>query len=80
MKGTYEQRLIYNFMDEWWAFLDELVQELREQGFEVLSSNREAITVSVDDDGDYVELRLVLGGTERTITVEDFEEVYREEG
>jgi 2-phospho-L-lactate guanylyltransferase (CobY/MobA/RfbA family) len=56
------------------------VDELREQGFEVLSFDRESISVSVDDDGDYVELRLILGGTERTITVEDFEEVYREEG
>lgn len=76
----YEKKLLCGFMNGWWAFLDELVDELREQGFEVLSFDRESISVSVDDDGDYVELRLILGGTERTITVEDFEEVYREEG
>lgn len=28
---------------------------------------------------DYVQIELVLGGTERTIVVEDFEEIYREE-
>ena len=35
--------------------------------------------MSCDDDGDYVQIELVLGGTERTIVVEDFEEIYREE-
>ena len=35
--------------------------------------------VSCDDAGEYVQVRLVLGGTERTIVVEDFEEVYRED-
>lgn len=36
-------------------------------------------SVSCDDDGDYVQIELALGGTERTIVVEDFEEIYREE-
>lgn len=54
------------------------IENLQRSG-EVLESNRESITVSCDDDGDYVQIELALGGTERTIVVEDFEEIYREE-
>ena len=71
----YEQPLLCGIMNDWYGSME----DLKHYGFEVLESNCESITVSCDDDGDYVQIELVLGGTERTIVVEDFEEIYREE-
>lgn len=82
----YEQSLLCGIMNDWYGSMEDLFQDLKHYGFEVLESNRESITghresitVSCDDDGDYVQVELVLGGTERTIVVEDFKEIYREE-
>ena len=75
----YEQSLLCGIMNDWYGSMEDLFQDLKHYGFEVLESNRESITVSCDDDGDYVQIELALGGTERTIVVEDFEEIYREE-
>ena len=71
----YEQSLLCGIMNDWYGSMEDLFQDLKHYGFEVLESNRESITVSCDD----VQIELVLGGTERTIVVEDFEEIYREE-
>lgn len=68
----YEQSLLCGIMNDWYGSMEDLFQDLKHYGFEVLESNR-------DDDGDYVQVELVLGGTERTIVVEDFKEIYREE-
>lgn len=75
----YEQSLLCGIMNDWYGNMEDLFQDLKHYGFEVLESNRESITVSCDDDGDYVQIELALGGTERTIVVEDFEEIYHEE-
>lgn len=75
----YEQSLLCGIMNDWYGSTEDLFQDLKHYGFEVLESNRESITMSCDDDGDYVQIELVLGGTERTIVVEDFKEIYREE-
>lgn len=79
----YEQSLLCGIMNDWYGSMEDLFQDLfqdlKHYGFEVLESNCESITVSCDDDGDYVQIELALGGTERTIVVEDFEEIYREE-
>ena len=74
----YEQSLLCGIMNDWYGSMEDLFQDLKHYAFEVLESNRESITVSCDD-GDYVQVELVLGGTERTIVVEDFKEIYREE-
>ena len=63
----YEQSLLCGIMNDWYGSMEELFQDLKHYGFEVLESNRESITVSCDDDGDYVQIELALGGTERTI-------------
>lgn len=75
----YEQSLLCGIMNDWYSCMEDLLQDLKSYGFEVLEYNSESITVSCDDAGEYVQVRLVLGGTERTIVVEDFEEVYRED-
>ena len=75
----YEQPLLCGIMNDWYGSMEDLLQDLKHYGFEVLESNCESITVSCDDDGDYVQIELALGGTERTIVVEDFEEIYRAE-
>ena len=63
----YEQSLLCGIMNDWYGSMEDLFQDLKHYGFEVLESNRESITVSCDDDGDYVQIELALGGTERTI-------------
>lgn len=75
----YEKSLLCGIMNDWYSCMKDLLQDLKSYGFEVLEYNRESITVSCDDAGEYVQVRLVLGRTERTIVVEDFEEVYRED-
>ena len=75
----YEKSLLCGIMNDWYSCMEDLLQDLKSYGFEVLEYNRESITVSCDDADEYVQVRLVLGGTERTIVVEDFEEVYRED-
>ena len=74
----YEQSLLCGIMNDWYGSMEDLFQDLKHYGFEILESNRESITVSCDDDGDYVQIELVFGGTERTIVVEDFEEMQEE--
>ena len=68
----YEQSLLCGIMNDWYGSMEDLFQDLKHYGFEVLESNRESITVSCDDDGDYVQIELVLGGTERTIVSKKF--------
>lgn len=60
-----------------WTKLEEVVEEIEECGAEVLESSREYIVASYEDDGEDVQVEFRLSGTERTITIESFEEVYR---
>ena len=50
----YEHSLLCGIMNDWYGSMEDLFQDLKHYGFEVLESNRESITVSCDDDGDYV--------------------------
>ena len=52
----YEQSLLCGIMNDWYGSMEDLFQDLKHYGFEVLESNRESITVSCDDDGDYVQI------------------------
>ena len=60
---------IFSFLDDWYGRLNDIIEDLEEHGFEVLTSNAEWIDVSKDDK-EYV---LKLGGTERTITIDKIE-------
>ena len=75
----YEKSLLCGIMNDWYGRMEDLVADLEGYGFEVLESNREYMDVLVEEDGEVIEVQLFLGGTERTITVEDFEEIRREE-
>ena len=46
-------------------------------GFDVLEANAECIDVAFEEDGDDVHVVIYLGGTQNTITINGFEEVYR---
>ena len=52
-----EQSLLCGIMNDWYGSMEDLFQDLKHYGFEVLESNRESITMSCDDDGDYVQDR-----------------------
>lgn len=68
---------INDFTCGWYAGLDELVEELNESGYEVLSANSEIIEVEggENEDGDDIHFVLRLYGTERTIAVDEIETV-----
>lgn len=59
----------------WWTRLDELVEEIEEMGYEVLEQNREYIVCCDEEDGSDEQYQIRLGGTERTIIVEEIEEI-----
>ena len=42
----YEQSLLCGIMNDWYGSMEDLFQDLKHYGFEVLESNRESITVS----------------------------------
>lgn len=75
----YEKYLLSGIMNDCYGCVEALIQDLKGYGFEVLSHDCESMKLSVGDNGDYVELELTLGGSDDSIIVEDFEEIYREE-
>ena len=57
--------------------LEDLTEELEEMGYDVVDANSEYVTVQYEDGDDTVETVLRLGGTERTITVDEIRDVCR---
>lgn len=68
---------IERIKNDWYGRLEDLVEEIEEAGMEVEDANSEYITAAYEDDGEDVEIEFMLGGTERTITVESVREIYR---
>lgn len=64
-------------LDSWYGRLSDITEELTEMGFDVVDANAEYIDVAFEEDGDDVHVAIRLGGTQNTITVEGYEEVYR---
>ena len=64
-------------LDSWYGRLSDITEELTEMGFDVLEANAECIDVAFEEDGDDVHVAIYLGGTEHTITINGYEEVYR---
>lgn len=60
-----------------WTRLEELVEELEDNGYEVLHADRESVSVGYTEDDEDVEAKLYLCGTENTVTVTSVEEAYR---
>ena len=64
-------------LDSWYGRLSDITEELAEMGFDVVDANAECIDVAFEEDGDDVHVAIYLGGTEHTITINGYEEVYR---
>ena len=64
-------------LDSWYGRLSDITEELTEMGFDVVDANAEYIDVAFEEDGDDVHVVIYLGGTQNTITINGFEEVYR---
>lgn len=62
----------YEETGEWFGRIEEVVEDIRDQGYEVEESNREYITFSDDEDNEFI---AYLGGTERTIYIDRVEEI-----
>lgn len=65
----------YEITGEWYGRLEELVEDIQEQGYEILETSSEYVSFydpETDDDKEYV---AYLGGTERTIYIDHIEEV-----
>ena len=60
----------FSFLDDWYGRLDDIIEDLKNNGFAVLNATNEFIDVSDENDKEYV---LKLGGTERTITINKIE-------
>lgn len=60
----------FSFLDDWYGRLDDIIEDLKEHGFDVLNATAEWIDVSDADDKEYV---IKLDGTERTITIKSIE-------
>ena len=56
---------------EWFGRIEELVEEIEENGYEVLEANAESVTFEHDDEEQYV---ACVGGTERTMYIESIRE------
>ena len=64
-------------LDSWYGRLSDITEELTDMGFDVLEANAEYIEVAFEEDGDHVHVAIRLGGTQNTITISGYEEVYR---
>lgn len=64
-------------LDSWYGRLSDITEELTDMGFDVLEANAEYIEVAFEEDGDDVHVAIRLGGTQNTITISGYEEVYR---
>lgn len=62
----------YEESGEWFGRLEELVEDIEDQGYEVEESNSEYISFSDSDDNEYV---AYLAGTERTIYIDHIKEL-----
>ena len=60
----------FSFLDDWYGRLDDIIEDLKNNGFTVLNATNEFIDVSDENDKEYV---LKLGGTEKTITINKIE-------
>lgn len=65
-----------------WTTLEDVVADIyhafhAEVECDVLDATREYVVVGWVEDDEDVQWEIKLGGTERTITIESFEEVYR---
>ena len=61
---------VFSFLDDWYGRLDDIIEDLKNNGFAVLNATNEFIDVSDENDKEYV---LKLGGTEKTITINKIE-------
>lgn len=58
----------------WFGRMEDLTEELEDMGLEVLEANCEYVVAGYEEDGDYIQLILRLGGTARTIIITSVEE------
>ena len=68
---------INDIANDWYGRLEDLEEELNENGFDVLEANREYVDVSggEDEDGNDIQYILYLGGTETTIVIKEIKTV-----
>lgn len=58
----------------WFGRMEDLIEELEDMGLEVLEANCEYVVVGHEEDDDYIQLILRLGGTAHTIIITSVEE------
>ncbi len=73
------EKKLNEMIGNWYGEQRDIFVELNEMGVDVFEANSEYITAGYTDkeEDEAVELMIRLGGTERTITIESIEEVYR---
>lgn len=68
---------INDFTRDWYGRIEDLEEELSENGYDVLEANCENVVVDggEDEDGNDIQYILYLGGTETTIVIKEIETV-----
>ncbi|MCM1061231.1 MAG: hypothetical protein NC452_13220 [Eubacterium sp.] len=64
---------INEFTNDWYGSLEELTEELTDEGYEVLEANDEYICCSGNEDD--IQYVLHLGGTRTTLTIESVKKI-----
>lgn len=60
----------FSFLDDWYGRLEDIIDDFKEHGFDVLNATSEFIDIADKNDKEYV---VKLGGTARTITINKIE-------
>ena len=63
-----------NFKNEWYGRIEDLEADIKDEGYDILESNREYITFEDPDSDEDTQYVAYLAGTESTIVVERIEE------
>lgn len=77
MRNDFEEMMAQVEAASWFAGLAELEEAFTEAGFDVLEANSEYVVVAYEDDDEDVQVQVRLSGTESTIVIDSYEEVYR---
>lgn len=77
MRNNFDEMVAQVESAGWFSRLEELEESFTAAGFDVLEVNSEYVVVAYEDDDEDVEVQIKLAGTESTIVIDSYEEVYR---
>lgn len=77
MRSNFDEMVAQVESAGWFSRLAELEEAFTEAGFDVLEVNNECVVAAYEDEDEDVQVQFKLAGTESTIVIDSYEEVYR---